>query len=277
MRGNVIGSIILEGAATTEDVIVSDSKDKKRVIAEGVLQTLGDENRNHRIYAKEDMEPEVYGPRLKELIKAKQLYGEMGHPLSDDLVRQQSIDIKLACTNYIKVWIEGDKIKGQFKGTNNDYGAFFDSNLREGALPAFSLRALGSIENINGKAYVKNIKIITWDYVIYPSHKGAYTERIVSESAMDGTPVSENQIMVPYDDPGRIINLNGSDAKTYINRLQRESANFSNILEAVEGRFDKLSIIDERNVIMTSKYGEKVTVYLEDFIDNNIMDFAFKN
>ena len=124
-----IGSIILEGAATVEDTIISDSKSGK-IIAEGTLQDMDVENRNHRIYSKADMVPEVNGSRLKELINARSLLSEWGHPLSDDLVRQQTIDPKLCCCRFNKVWIENNLIKGQFEATNTEYGKAFDQDLR---------------------------------------------------------------------------------------------------------------------------------------------------
>lgn len=273
-----IGSIILEGAATVEDTIISNkpcnSCGKSRVIAEGTLQDMDVENRNHRIYAKADLSPEIMGPRMTELIKAKEMKGELGHPLSDDLVRQQTIDPKLVCALFTKIWIEGNKVKGQFRGTNNAYGDEFDLDLRDGCKPAFSLRALGAIENVNGKAYVKGIKIITYDRVIYPSHKAAYTEKIVSESAIDGTPIYENSIVVPKNDTGRIITLKDSDARTVINRLQRESANLDKIVSTFDGIMDQITLINENTVMMTNAYGEKYYVNLENHIDNLIMDFC---
>ena len=278
---NIIGSIILEGGATVEDTVISDIKNvgsgKKRVIAEGTLQDMDVENRNRRIYARADLSPEINGPRMTELIKAKEMKGELGHPLSDDLVRQQTIDPKLVCVLFTKIWIEGNKVKGQFKGTNNAYGDEFDCDLRDGCKPAFSLRALGSVENINGKAYVKNIKIITYDRVIFPSHRAAYTEKIVSESAIDGTPVYENGIYVAKDDPGRIINLKGTDAKTVISRLQRESANLDRIVSTFDGIMDKISLVNESTVMMTNRFGDKFYINLENHIENLINEFCIKN
>ena len=271
-----IGSIILEGAATVEDTIISDSKSGK-IIAEGTLQDMDVENRNHRIYSKADMVPEVNGSRLKELINARSLLSEWGHPLSDDLVRQQTIDPKLCCCRFNKVWIENNLIKGQFEATNTEYGKAFDQDLREGVKPAFSLRALGSIENIDGKAYVKGIKIITWDTVIYPSHKAAYMDKIVSESAIDGTPIASNQVVVPKNDPGRIITLSSTDAKTVINRLQRESANLDKIVNTFDGIMDNITLIDENHIMLTSRFGEKIIVSLENHIENLIMDYSMKN
>lgn len=275
MSDRIIGNIILEGATTVEDTLITNGS-SKRVVAEGTLQDMDVENRNRRIYAKADLVPEINGPRMRELIKAKQFCGEYGHPLSDDLVRQQTIDPKLVCVRFENVWVEDNLVKARFRGTNNDYGEYFDRDLREGCKPAFSLRALGGIENINGKAYVKGIKIITWDSVIYPSHKVAYTDKIVTESAIDGTPVHENQIVVPKNDPGRIITLKESDARTVINRMQRESANLSMITEAFDGLFDQVTLISENSLLLTSKFGERIIVNLENHVENIIMDYVYK-
>lgn len=277
---NVIGSIILEGGATAEDTIITDKiknyKGKDRVVAEGTLQDMDVENRNRRIYSKADLMPEINGPRMKELIKAKDFKGELGHPLTDDLVRQQNIDPKLVCVSFTKIWVDGNKVKGQFKGTNNAYGDEFDLDLREGCKPAFSLRALGSIENIGGKAYVKNIKIITYDRVIFPSHRVAYTEKIVSESAIIDAK-KENDIYVINDDPGRIIKIKDTDARTIINKLQRESANLDKVLNTFDGVMDQINLVNESTVMMTSRFGDKFYVNLENHIDNLIMEFAMRS
>lgn len=275
MNDKIIGNIILEGATTVEDTLIVNGN-SKRVVAEGTLQDMDVENRNRRIYAKADLLPEINGPRMRELIEAKQFRGEYGHPLSDDLVRQQTIDPKLVAVQFDKVWVEGNKVKAHFRGTNNDYGQYFDNDLRDGCKPAFSLRALGGIENVNGKAYVKNIKIITWDSVIYPSHKAAYTSKIVTESAIDGTPVHENQIVVPENDPGRIITLRESDARVVINRLQKESANLSAITEAFDGIYDNVTLIAENTLLLSNKFGDRITVNLENHVENIIMDYVYK-
>lgn len=275
MSNPVIANIILEGATTVEDSVITNGNGK-RVEAEGTLQDMDVENRNRRIYAKADLIPEINGPRMKELIDAGQFYGEMGHPLSDDLVRQQTIDPKLVCVGFNKVWVEGNLVRARFRGTNNAYGEQFDLDLREGRKPAFSLRALGAIENNNGKAYVKGIKIITWDHVIYPSHKVAYTSNIVTESAIDGKPLYENQIVVPNNDPGTIITLRESDARTVISRLQKESANLDTILTTFDGIYDKISMVNENTIMLTNAMGGKISVNLENHVQNLIMDYVTK-
>ena len=280
MNDNIIGSIILEGAPnTTEDTIIVDGGSAKRVTAEATLQDMDVENRNHRIYAKKDLEPEINGPRMRELINAHQLYGEMSHPLSDDLVRQQTIDKKLACVNFLKVWVEGNLIKANYQGTLNEYGEFLDQELRTGAKPAFSLRALGAIENVGGKAYVRGIKVITWDQVVFPSHRVAYTTKVLTESAISSD-INPNTIhsgdLSKYNETGRIIKLTGRDAQDVLNRLQRESANISSILETFEGITDKITLSEDgRYINLTNAFGDRFTLRLENYVDNLIMDYVW--
>lgn len=275
MENKVIGNIILEGARTAEDTVIIDGAKSKRVVAEATLQDVDVENRNRRIYEKKEMEPEVNGPRLKELISAGYLLSEMGHPLAEDLVRQQTIDPKNSCCRIIKVWMDGNLIKGHYMGTNNDYGETIDRDLRDGYKPAFSLRALGAIENVNGKAYVRGVKIITWDFVCYPSHKAAYTSKIVTESGIE-TPnkaiITEGSI----EDTGKIIPITGKDAQNLLSILQRESANVSTILDTFEGVADRVILTENGKLKLTTRFGENIYLNLEDHIDNLIMNYVYK-
>lgn len=275
---NVIGNIILEGAVTAEDTVIVSGGSSKRVSAQGTLQDADVENRNRRIYGKADLFPEITGPRLTELVSTGNAKGEAGHPLSEDLVRQQTIDPKFVCVNYTKIWTEGNLVKAIYKGTNNALGQEFDEDLRSGEKPSFSLRALGGIEMINGKAHVKNIKIITWDRVYYPSHKRAYTEKLLSESAIIGgkTTILENQLVVPVDDPGRIITLRESDARVVLDRLQKESASVSMIVETFSNTYDKVTLLENGQLLLSNCMGGKIYVNADNHIDNVIKNFVFK-
>ena len=203
----------------------------------------------------------------------------MSHPLSDDLVRQHTIDKKLACVNFLKVWVEGNLIKANYQGTLNEYGEFLDQELRTGAKPAFSLRALGAIENVGGKAYVRGIKVITWDQVVFPSHRVAYTTKVLTESAISSD-INPNTIhsgdLSKYNETGRIIKLTGRDAQDVLNRLQRESANISSILETFEGITDKITLSEDgRYINLTNAFGDRFTLRLENYVDNLIMDYVW--
>lgn len=284
MKNKYIGSIILESASKMEDVLVGDQPlgSKKRVIAEGTLQDLDVQNRNKRHYSKADMQKEINGPRWQELLRTKTACGEMSHPLSDSLVRQQTIDPKLVSVRYLKTWIDGNRIKAQFKGTNTEYGEVFDADLREGVKPAFSLRALGNIENENGKAYVKNVKLITFDQVIFPSHSVAYTEKIISESASIYSneinkkvyTTEATNIINEMNDCGRIIHIGGKEALNTLNQLQMESASIGSILETFEGIADEVKFVNGKIRLRTA-FGETMYLPLDRYVNNLIMDYVY--
>ena len=298
----LLGNIILEEAGrTVEDaVIVGETPD--RVMAQGTLQDLDVQNRNKRCYATADMRPQIYGDRLAELMRAKQLKGEAGHPMTDSIIRQQTIDPKMCCVNYLKMWIDKGLVKAEFRGTNDDgYGKTFDKDLRAGELPAFSLRALGNIENINGKSWVKNLRVITYDHVIYPSHKAAYTEKLLTESAKMEAQAKANEMekilmegavsdgledvqvtqlderikqIDEVNECGKVIQITGEDAQNMLNIMQRENASIGMVLEAFEGFSKDLKVVDGK-LRLTTAYGETMYLNLDNFCDNLIMEYAY--
>ena len=170
-----IGFVILESAPieVPEAKVISDTG--KRVIGEGIIQTAEEENRNGRCYLQPDLLREINCPRTIELLSTGNMLSENGHPMDTSMMRQQTIDPNNTVARFTKIWMDGNNVMAQFKGTNNDKGEEFDQDLREGVLPSWSLRALGSLENLRGRNVVKNLRVITWDRVIYPSHPHAYT------------------------------------------------------------------------------------------------------
>lgn len=281
-----IGYIICETATTlSENVrIINESVGgggTNRVIAEGILQTADEKNRNGRIYRKEDLFPQIECNRTKELLKAGYMRGECGHPLSNELSRQQTIDGKLCCVQYLKFWTNGDDVWGQFKGTNNSLGEEFDRDLRDGCLPAFSLRALGTIENTARGAEVRNLKIITYDNVIYPSHPGAYTKGIVTESAMDigshgfTRHLSENMTIdqkMERRGSGLIVPIS---TESVINYIKSESANFDMIKESFDLLYDNIQLLENGSQVqLTTKTGDTIIVNLESYVHNEIMSYC---
>lgn len=186
------GYIFNEAAVSVSEVEILEKGN--RVTAKGVLQTGNQQNRNHRIYRTKDLNAQIYAPRQRELIRTGNMLGEAGHPITTDLMRQQTIDPKCTCVRYLDFWMEGDDVMGKFKGTNNELGKAFDLDLREGILPAFSYRALGTVEECAEGSVVANLKMITYDYVIYPSHPTAYTKGIVSESTLANSSIMNSHM-----------------------------------------------------------------------------------
>ena len=279
---NTVAYIICESDIVPSLAKVERSNNGK-AIGEGIIQTADERNRNGRYYAEEELFPQLTAPRTVELLQAGYLRAEMGHPLSKDLARQSVIDDTKTCARFLKLWTEGKDIWARFIGTNNLYGNAFDLDLKEGCKPAWSLRALGSIKQTSRGAEVQNLRVITWDQVIYPSHPGAYTQRIVSESAgglltegtlLRTTPTAE--IITENDMTGKdqLIPITN---KEVINFLQLESANLKFIRENFDFVYKNITVNESgTRVILTTSNNETIVVPMESYIHNELMNYATK-
>ena len=185
---NLIGCILCEETSANVEFKVKTENKNGFIIAEGILQQGNEINRNRRYYPTEELRASINSPRTKELVESGNLKGEAGHPTDTSLARQAKVDPTLEQVWYQKLWMDGDFVMGQFRGTNNDLGRSFNDDLRDGQKPSFSLRAVGSLVNENGRATVKRMQMITYDRVYFPSHSKAYTSRIVTTEAAVGKP-----------------------------------------------------------------------------------------
>lgn len=274
---NQIGYVIIETATTSNDVEPAKfvkKRDDGRVEAEGILQEANMKNRNGRWYDSRDLFPELVSPKQVELLNSGNMRGENGHPLSKDLVRQQTVDPNNTVCIYTKFWTEGNFVKGRFFGTYNDKGEEFDKELRNGISPSFSLRALGSIQNTRRGAEVKGIKIITYDRVIYPSHDKAYTTGIVSESAPIIVPEG-NRVLLDESDAGLIIPITNDQVIDYINS---QSLNIKQIRESFDLLYDDIKLVKNNSQVqLTDKAGGIFVVNLENYIHNEIMNACLES
>lgn len=262
-----IGYIIHEAVTESETKIINENG--SRVSAETILQDADTENRNGRCYRLTDLTREVNCPRTKELIDAKELKCELSHPTDPSIIRQQVIDAKLCCARIDKIWMDGNFVKGIVRGTNNAYGQEFDLDLREGGKKAWSLRALGSILTEKGRNYVDNLRMITYDQVIYPSHKVAYTTKVLTESAGMGS----DKIYVPNNE-GIIIPITNESVISYI---KSESANLKNVFNTFDTLCESIAVVNNgKDVRLVAKSGDILMINLESYIQNEIMDYCTK-
>ena len=260
---DTLGYIIIETATTSDNIMPTKLVEKRRdgrVLAEGCLQEANMKNRNGRFYDSRDLFPELVAPRQLELLNTGNMRGENGHPLSKDLVRQQTIDPNNCVCIYTKFWTDGDFIMGQYYGTYNEKGEEFNRELISGLSPSFSLRALGTIKNTGRGAEVKGIKLITYDRVIYPSHDKAYTHNIVSEGS---------NLFLDDNDKGNIIPITNQSVIDYI---KEESCNFKTIKESFDLLYDDIKLLNNSQVQLTDRAGGIYVINLENYIHNEIMD-----
>ena len=282
-----IGYILNESSVCMESVDIREDRNSNRVTGIGALQTGNEKNRNGRIYRTEDLVREINAPRQKELLAAKQLCGEAGHPIGADassLVRQQTIDPTKICVRYLKLWMEGDNVMATFQGTNNALGEAFDKDLRQGVLPAFSLRALGTISSTPQGAVVENLKMITYDYVIYPSHPHAYTRGVLNESASSIAIPKSNFAMSNAMDGSKsfikefsnqdVINAISTMRESAISYVKDKSSNFKMIQECYDmTKYDTVDIINPHKLALTEAGKNTIVMSIEDYIANEIQNY----
>lgn len=266
-----IGYCISEACEPVEEYkVVSDHGGK--IIAEGYLQTdLDNKNRNGRIYGVPGIKKEVEGKRLKELISTGNLKGEDGHPSDPAMGVQQAINPMKVSVKYLDVHMDGPNVAAKFCGTNTPQGIAFNADLADGELPSFSLRALGSVSNKNGACYVENVKIITWDRVYYPSHERAYTTKIVNESAGINPRNEYLKMDTVRNDKGVLIPITNDSLVSFI---KQESANIKSVLESFDTLFESITLINSRTVQMVTHEGAIMMINLEDYVQNQIMDYC---
>lgn len=262
---NTIGYVILEGAPITAPEAKVISETGKRVIGEGILQTAEEENRNGRCYLYADLDREIKCPRTCELLSTGNMLSENGHPMDTSMIRQQTIDPNNTVARFLKIWMDGNDVMAHFKGTNNSKGEEFDQDLREGVLPSWSLRALGGLENIHGRNVVQNLRIITWDRVIYPSHPHAYTTKLVTESAEVAKRNND------FNVNGTIIPITNDSMISYI---KSESANIKSLLNQIDFMYESVKLLNNDKVQMVAKNGDIFVVNLESHISNEIQSYC---
>ena len=262
-RDTPIASIICESNITgfTNTNIIK--MDNGKAIGEGQLQRANEKNRNGRFYSSEELFPQLTAPRTLELLEAGYLRAELGHPLSKDLARQQTIDDSRTTAMFLKLWTKGDEVMAQFRGTNNAFGDAFNKDLLDGCKPAWSLRALGTVVNTERGAEVKNLRIITWDQVIYPSHPGAYTRGLITIGYAAENDVKNESAIIPVitDD---LINL-----------IQNESANIKMVKDSLDFTYNNMYIDkNARKVTLEMTYGDIIVIPLEKYVSNEIRNYA---
>ena len=296
IRSN-ISYIINESIGEPVDFELKEDLNGKPV-GEAILQTANEKNRNGRFYSREELFPQLTAPRTVELLKAGYLRAEMGHPLSKDLQRQATIDDTKTCARFLKLWTEGDDIHTLFTPTNGPLGVAFGMDMREHCLPAWSLRALGSVEQTARGAEVRNLRVITWDNVIFPSHPGAYTVKYLSESATGESKESHTAQLIKenYDlmnssnnsdevpnkmSDKEITDMNESGISipitndSVIKFIQNESNGLKFVRECFDFIYSGINVNEAgTKVTLTESNGNIIVVNLENFIHQELMNYA---
>ena len=150
------------------------NKNKPNVFIEGVFLQSDLKNKNGRIYPREIMQREV-ARYVKENIKTKRAYGELGHPdgptVNLDRVSHMITSLKEDGNNYI----------GRAKVMDTPMGKIVKELISEGAQLGVSSRGLGSLKERNGINEVQDDFMLATaaDIVADPSAPDAFVNGIM--------------------------------------------------------------------------------------------------
>ena len=154
--------------------IVEKKEDgEKNYTIEGVFAQADQKNRNGRVYPKPIMEKAV-GKYVKEQVSKKRAVGELNHPegptVNLDKVSHLITDLKF----------EGNDVVGKAQILDTPMGKIVKGLLEGGVQLGVSTRGMGSLENRNGVAYVKDdFHLATVDIVQDPSAPDAFVNGIM--------------------------------------------------------------------------------------------------
>jgi hypothetical protein len=152
----------------------TSNKNKPNVFIEGVFLQSDLKNKNGRIYPREIMQREV-ARYVKENIKTKRAYGELGHPdgptVNLDRVSHMITSLREDGNNYI----------GKAKVMDTPMGKIVKELISEGAQLGVSSRGLGSLKERNGINEVQDDFMLATaaDIVADPSAPDAFVSGIM--------------------------------------------------------------------------------------------------
>ena len=156
-----------------ECLIEKKDNGEKKYVIEGVFAQADQKNRNGRVYPKPIMERAV-NKYVETQVSKKRAVGELNHPegptVNLDKVSHLITDLKL----------EGNDVIGKAQILDTPMGKIVKGLLEGGVQLGVSTRGMGSLENRNGVAYVKDDFILsTVDIVQDPSAPDAFVNGIM--------------------------------------------------------------------------------------------------
>ena len=162
-----------------EEVITEGKKPNGPLVLRGLISEADIVNKNNRIYPKKILEKEV--KRLAMLLEQEgYVTGELDHP------NTPTINLKNAANKLTKIWMEGNKVYGEFTVMDTHAGRIVKDLIKEGIKVGVSSRATGNLIPIQEGRYQvgDNLRIKCWDFVADPSFSSAIPEMVQESTSI---------------------------------------------------------------------------------------------
>ena len=243
---------------------------------ETCLHSFGVMNRNSRMYEAANIEECLKTERIQSYLKHGGWFGEMNHPTPDyknsPLSPERIQDIKMSNTSHkmLNPHIEGNLlISREQSDAGTDAGMNLAKKMVQGFIPAFSCRAIATLNMKNGKPTVNVRKIITYDWVLFQSHREA--EQLTDKGTKFVNKTPENLINESYQDkliPLTEILENVGKKDSNVQMVMESFGLDNDSLTGFNKDHSKIIMKDDRNVIYCNidpKSRNKVQEYFRSF------------
>lgn len=169
-----------------EESLNENKEPQKKYKIKGSFSTIGERNRNGRIYPREIWENEVR--KYQDVIKSGSINRlcEWKHPERSTVDPMESVAV------IDKLWIEGKYVMGEATLLDNPKANQLKTLIDNGIKISVSSRGVGSIKD----GVVDNFKLITYDIVDTPSDFNA---------TMEGYCVTESEKSFYITEDGKIV------------------------------------------------------------------------
>ena len=169
---------------------VEDKGNRFFVKFPAVLQSFGVQNRNGREYELSNILQCIQTDDfIQSSLKNNIWVGEIDHPSAEFVGQELTMNrISTPSLERSSHYIRSPRAEGNMLVANiqtdssNEYGMNMAIKIVDGKIiPCFSAKVFGRLENRNGKPVVIVKKLVTYDWVLYPSHAERSEERRVGK------------------------------------------------------------------------------------------------
>lgn len=184
---------IRESAVYAKPEILKKYLDGK-VVFETYLQEAEERNQNKRVYTKQLLTDGI--ARIQDKINRRGFLGELDHPITDNQIRQTTVEYKSVSHIIREVGWEGNLLKGVVETTPyNDNGKNLSGLVLDNVPIGFSLRGLADVQDSGSYQMVMGpLIMITYDAVSEPSNAKATIQEVRQENFVRIVQESNNMV-----------------------------------------------------------------------------------
>ena len=125
--------------------------------------------------------------------------------------------------------------------------------------------------------------MITYDYVIFPSHRGAYTKGILTESAnmansssgfIANSNIDGNKSFVTAIEPKELQDCKRSLKESAIDYVKSNSLNYKTIQESMDLRnINNIDLINNRQLSLSESGRSSIIMNIEDYLVKELQNY----